>query len=256
MALATEYNPNGVIVWEGLSLIDRKTPVVCILVGLVDASDNTKTGGLVQSYIIRSDMHPFEAAKSRQDFGLCGNCLHRYDENGVRTCYVNLLHGPRTVWEQFKAGRYERVTPEEAAERMAGGMLRHGSYGDPAAVPVPVWKALQRRAIGWTGYTHQWRSRRFQALRDFCMASCDTPEDVEQARAMGWSTFHVMPSTVEDPPADAFHCIASEEVGKVMQCVDCMACSGTTYEQRDVVIYAHGTSSRRYTGRRALPVLA
>ena len=106
MALAAEFNPNGVVVWEGISQLDRKTPVVLIAVGLESASDNTKTGGLIQTYIIRSDMHPFEAAKSRHDFGICGNCIHRYDENGVRTCYVNLIHGPSAVYEQYKAGRY------------------------------------------------------------------------------------------------------------------------------------------------------
>jgi hypothetical protein len=48
-------------------------------------------------------------------------------------------------------------------------------------------------------------------------------------------------------PDTALHCPASEERGKVAQCIDCRACDGST----DVVIYAHGTSKNYYQLARA-----
>ena len=63
--------------------------------GIRTASANPKTGDMIQTWILRSDMHPLEAIKSGSDYGICGSCIHRgsYDEFGnpidPRTCYVN-----------------------------------------------------------------------------------------------------------------------------------------------------------------------
>ncbi len=89
-----KYPTNGAIVWSGNSRIDG-SPIMAIVTGLRTASANPKTGDMIQTWIIRSDMHPLEAIKSGSDYGICGSCIHRgsYDEFGnpidPRTCYVN-----------------------------------------------------------------------------------------------------------------------------------------------------------------------
>lgn len=243
---------NGVILWQGISQIDKRTPVVCIAVGLTKGSTNRKTGAMVQTYIIRADMEPLAAVANREDGGICGGCVHRKQPNGKRTCYVNVGQGPTAVYRAFRRGRYPVVTPADAATLVAGKFIRLGTYGDPAAVPVDVWQAFTAHAGGYTGYTHQWRVKRFGALASLCQASCETAEDVDKAHAAGFAgTFRVLPVAYPVPDA-ALHCPASEERGKAVQCSDCRACDGS----RDVVIYAHGPSRNYYGGRKPLPMLA
>ncbi len=243
----TSHKGVVVILWQGLSLIDGKTPVVCIMTGLDSKSANRKTGAMVQTYIIRSDMEPVEAVKLREDVGICGGCVHRKQENGRRTCYVNLGQGPRSVFDAFRRGRYPVVSLEEAGRAVAGKFVRFGTYGDPAAVPVEIWQTLAASASGRTGYTHQWRNRKFSALAPLMQASCETAQDVERAHILGFlGTFRVVPLGGEIP-TNALHCPASEEMGKSVQCIDCRACNGS----RDVAIYAHGISKNFYQLARA-----
>ena len=51
---------NGMVVFEGKSRIDG-APIVVILTAL-NGSMNTKTGHMVQSYIMRADIDPVKAA--------------------------------------------------------------------------------------------------------------------------------------------------------------------------------------------------
>lgn len=243
---------NGAVIWQGVSQLDRKTPVVVIMTGLETGSSNRKTGAMVQTYIIRADMAPVDVVRERLDGGICGGCVHRKQQDGRRTCYVNVGQGATAVYKAFLRGAYPVASLTEAAALVAGKFVRLGTYGDPAAVPVDVWAALTAAASGYTGYTHQWRSKRFAALASYCQASCETADDVDAAHAMGYrGTFRVVP-VGEDIPATGMLCPASEEAGKVTQCMECRACDGS----RDVYIYAHGPSKAYYREGRSLPVLA
>ena len=87
----------GYIVYDGPSMLDGK-PIVVIVCAL-ERSRNVKTGHMVQTYIIRKDMHPVEAVNSGEDASICGTCVHRKDTvTGRRSCYVTLAHGPSHVW--------------------------------------------------------------------------------------------------------------------------------------------------------------
>lgn len=242
---------SGVVVWEGLSRIDNVTPIVVILTGLGRGSANRKTGAMVQSYILRADMPPMEAVMTRDDGAICGGCVHRKQSDGRRTCYVNVGQGPTSVWKTYARGGYLALSAEDAAPLLEGLALRLGTYGDPAAAPLELWETLTRYAGGYTGYTHQWRARKFAGLARLVSASCETAEDVDKAHAMGYrGTFRVLPLG-DAVPSRALHCPASAERGHKVTCSDCLACNGT----RDVVIYAHGPSRNFYTGGRRLPVL-
>ena len=117
----------GFIFYKGASQIDG-SPVVGI--ATVD-SDNRKTGSMIQTWIIRDDVHPVVASRAGADSAICGDCRHRgqHDTNGnrvagTRTCYV-MLTPVASVYRTLQAGRYDDLSDElgVAAMRVAGRML-------------------------------------------------------------------------------------------------------------------------------------
>jgi hypothetical protein len=239
---------NGAVLWRGASLIDG-APIVVIATGLAQGSSNSKTGAMIQTYILRADISPIDAVRTGQDSAICGTCVHRGQDDGSgtgrhvgRTCYVNVSQGPRSVWAAWKRGRYpevDRTRGDALYEIGEGRAVRLGTYGDPAAVPVLVWQALVARSTGRTGYTHQWR-RCDPALSSLCMASADSAEDARTAQAAGWRTFRVaMPCDAPRLSNEAL-CPASKEAGRKLTCAQCLACAGADGRRGSIVIAAHG----------------
>ena len=211
-------NANGVVIFEGPSEIDGK-PIVAIATGFRRGSSNSKTGFMLQTWIIRADIAPSLAAETDADRSVCGDCKLRHG-----ACYVTLHHGPRAVFSAYGKGLYPHV--EDVGLSWADGLpIRFGSYGDPAAVPSCIWFRLAARASRWTGYTHRWTEARHQALRFLLMASVDSPAEAWQARSMGWRTFRVrLPGELLLPTESV--CPASNEGGKRTSCSECGQCDG------------------------------
>jgi hypothetical protein len=231
---------NGVILWQGPSQLDGK-PIVAIATGLASKSTNVKTGAMVQTYILRSDMEPIEALKAGEDASICGSCPLRGDGTGKgRACYVNLGHGPLAVYRAFKRGVYP--TWAQADYPIAEGRaVRLGTYGDPAAVPIEVWNYALTDASGHTGYTHQWRAH--PELKSLCMASVDTVRDMQEARAQGWRTFRVDGTHVIGAQKGEVLCPASKEAGRKLTCEQCLACCGADGRKGSIYIPAHGSGA-------------
>ncbi|WP_316235075.1 MULTISPECIES: hypothetical protein [unclassified Bradyrhizobium] len=233
---------NGFIFYRGPSMLDGQ-PIIAVATGIARGSRNGKTGSEVQTWILRDDMSPVDAVKRGADASICGNCVHRGDGmGGARSCYVTVFQAPLVVWKAAQRGIYPEVSPEAAAASMTGKVLRLGSYGDPAAVPVAVWRALVSEVSGHTGYTHQWRIS--DDLRDLCMASCDSAFEQELAAAQGWRTFRVR--TAAEPLATReIICPASKEAGAKTSCSACKACGGISAKARvNIAIIAHGAASK------------
>src|SRR5687767_850338 len=91
---------NGVVLYSGPSELDG-SPIVAIMTGIRRGSSNTKTGPLLQTWILRSDLSPETAAKTGADRSICGDCALR---DGA--CYVTLHHGPRAVFAAYQQGLY------------------------------------------------------------------------------------------------------------------------------------------------------
>lgn len=239
---------NGFIFYRGPSMLDGK-PIVAIATGISRTTRNGKTGGEVQTWILNADMSPLDAANNGATSSICGDCKHQGavvdGKNIGRSCYVTLFQAPLVVFKAQARGLYPTVAPQEAAELLAGLMLRLGSYGDPAAVPVAVWQAMLTRTVGHTGYSHQWADERFQGLRDYCMASCDSEGERTIAKNIfGWRTFRVM-SPGDLKSAGEVTCPASKEAGAKTSCALCKACGGTNAKARaDISIVAHGMASK------------
>ena len=81
----TKKKPTGIVLWEGKSLIDGER-IMLIATGVYRKSKNSKTGDMIQTYIMRRDVHPMTARRMGDDFSVCGDCMHRE----LSTCYVNL----------------------------------------------------------------------------------------------------------------------------------------------------------------------
>lgn len=226
----------GAVAYHSASALDG-APIVVLLTG---PSANVKTGAMIQSWILRADVPPMDAARSGADYSICGDCRYRRDaDDGTRACYVNLAWAPRGIWKAWKRGEYTASRDEV----LARAPLRLGAYGDPAVVPYVVWDRLLAISVKaghktWTGYTHQWRTcdRRFKTI---CMASVDTHAEADAAQAAGWRTFRVR-STSDGLRPREIVCPASEEAGHRVTCLQCRLCMGALRDAKSIAIFAHG----------------
>jgi hypothetical protein len=229
----------GVILYEGPSMIDGK-PIVVIANRIDTASNNGKTGAMVQTFIMRQDIAPHDALKTGDDASICGDCTHRPANGG--SCYVRVFQAPLSTWKAYKRGRYLKITPAQSTALFADRFFRLGTYGDPAAAPFQIWRAATLKTRGHNGYTHQWK--RFAAFKTLCMASADSVTEATEAQAMGWRTFRVKKS--HEAINNEVTCPASKEAGAKTSCVDCRACGGTSAKARaSIVINDHGPKRNR-----------
>jgi hypothetical protein len=239
----------GYEIYNGPSMIDGR-PVVAIV---TPGSANVKTGSMAQVWILPADENPSRAIHTGSDASVCGDCKHRGSivdgRNTGRTCYVLVFQAPRSVWEAWKRGRYTVSTPAAAAVALAGQNVRLGAYGDPAALPADVSRAIVSMAPKHTGYTHQWQgSGSGPELADVCMASADTPAEASAAAGSGFRYFRVSAVGVNELTAGEISCPASAESGKVTTCDRCGLCSGSVRQndgRKHIVIQAHGAGASR-----------
>ena len=236
--------PNGFIFYRGASVLDG-APIVGIA---TLSSSNIKTGpngrgNMVQTWILRADVNPMHASKNKLDASICGSCPHRHSLGGA--CYVNIGQAPLGIYRAFERGNYPDYSdnPESIAAALDGRSVRMGAYGDPAAIPVPVWESLLVAADGWTGYTHQSRHPNFDAaLLRYCMASADTPKQAQKLHDMGARTFRVKTESAPMLPGE-IECLSD---AKGIKCIDCGLCNGRDNAAPNIVINVHGSRSTNF----------
>jgi hypothetical protein len=239
--------PNGFIFYRGFSPIDN-APIVGIA---VFESSNVKTGNMVQTYIIRSDVNPIDAVNTGADQSICGDCIHRGNKTKgkKRTCYVDHSKSVNAVYKAFQRGSYPDFSHNVklAALWLKGRKIRLGAYGDPAMIPADTWLEILELASDWTGYSHQWRQAFAQAHRELCMASADSASDRDLARSLGWRTFRVIPIGSELNLKNEAICPASPEGGDKKQCITCGACDGALKPSAaSIAIVVHGKSAKQF----------
>lgn len=231
--------PLGLILYDGPSLINGKR-IIMIATGFKRKSRNKKTGNMIQSWILCADKPPMDANRCGDDIAVCSTCKHRH----FRSCYVNLAHGPHHVYEAWKKGSYTTMNPDDPAikDLFLERYLRVGSYGEPTAIPASIWKSLTKHSKGWCGYSHRWKTCSTD-YRKFCMASCDTEEEVLDALCRNWRPFYVRQEGDHLLPR-FFVCPASKEAGRKTNCNKCGGCKGGTASSRGTfpTIIAHGPS--------------
>lgn len=250
------YHPNGAIFWSGPSRIDGQ-PIVAIATGLFNPSCNPKTGVMHQTWILRSDIHPYEALHTGADVSICGICLLKLDPvTGKRLCYVNSMTLGQ-VYRSYVNNKYPivKIAPQSKIW-FDLKPLRIGAYGDPAAIPIEIWtdwlKLLAASKIGHTGYTRRWMLPENQEFRTFLMASVFNDAEQQQAQGLGWRTYRVLSldAVLPDFPEEklrqrAIVCPGSKEGGYAKTCRECLMCDGTNGKS-SVVTYAHGYNGKLF----------
>lgn len=87
--------------------------------------------------------------------------------------------------------RYESKKLEQKVARLC-------AIGDPARVPhdelIFAIETLKARGYSVLAYTHHWREKRNQRLKTHLLASCNSPEEADEALALGWLPAVVLPS--------------------------------------------------------------
>ena len=254
--------PLGVILHRGQSDFDGSPYVVIMPLG---KSSNKKTGSMLQTYILRSHVHPVQAVRSGGDVGICNDCpmrglvgfpkrpdyidlaeARKRRKKRFRACYVNVGQGPAMVYGAFKRGRYVDYVPGLHDQYIRGRKVRFGTYGEPVLIPLEIVQHLASISAGWTGYTHQWANMRYAAYRQVLMASVHGltgPWSYEHAKSLGWRTFRTMRGG-EPLPSEVL-CPASKEAGHRLSCLTCNLCDGAGTRQIglqlvDIYIAGHG----------------
>ena len=234
------------IIYEGPSAINQE-PIVAILTGINRKSKNPKTGEMAQLWILPKDKNPLESVYSGYDRCVCGDCPYRRANKGG--CYVQVYQAPNQIYKAYKKGNYQKAKFSDLESIGENQIIRLGAYGDPAMIPIRILNKLVKKAKGYTGYTHQWKKEWVsKGLKNLCMASVDTPEQLTEARKAGWRSFIV----THHPKSFSFKlalCPASEEAGKKVTCSACKLCSGkrsTSDKRKDVYIAPHGRTKNRF----------
>ena len=239
MSLPVMPKINGYTLYSGKSLINKK-PILVIATGFNNKSDNSKTGEMIQTYVLSAEQTPAKTYKAGHDVSVCGDCRHRSKySGGLGTCYVNVAQGPQAIFNAHSRGNYPVPSAETIKTLFKDKLVRLGSYGDPCAVPIEVWEPILEFAKGHTGYTHQWKQDYVQPYKDFLMASVDTVREFALAKSKGWRTFRIRRGSDTQLLKHEFVCPASVEAGKRLNCNTCLACSGGT-SKANVAIMVHG----------------
>ena len=235
----------GYIMWEGASVLDG-SPIAVIA---TMATSNVKTGDMVQTWILRSDIDPITASRTGADTAICGDCPHKGTPSDKptgwakdRTCYVNLLFAPNGVYKAYKRGAYDTANGHYAISAIGNKRgVRLGSYGDPAAVPEYIWESLVGKSDFVTAYTHN----PINPMPHVIMTSADNAAQAYNAWDKGERTFRVVSDLAQIIKGKEILCPASDEAGNRATCASCKLCGGNSIKAKSVAIVAHGASKRK-----------
>lgn len=229
-----------VIVYRGPSAFDG-SPIIAVVSGLGRPSSNEKTGAMAQLWILPDGAGIAARVRAGKDHGVCGTCPMA----SGRGCYVRTDRIDAWRWS---TETLPTVDPETVREHLdaIGRPIRLGAYGDPAALPIDVARALIP-AAGHTGYTHAWRYCS-PDWRDLVMASCDDAGDARVARALGWRTFRVHGPDGAPERGVEIECLADS---RGISCHDCGLCAGQSRPAKSIAIQGHGARARLVAAREA-----
>lgn len=231
----------GVILYKGLSALDKSREIVVIA---TLASNNRKTGNMIQVWILSADSHPVQLSADKLDDLICGNCSHRQSLGGA--CYVNIGQAPAAVFKAYRRNLYPIYDPSTHAHLFKGRKVRLGAYGDPAAMPFEIAAHVVGLTNGHTAYTHQQKHAGFDPrFLSLCMISADTPKQAAAAHAIGAKTFRIAVD-ITDKFDNEIECL-SDSTGT--SCHDCGICKGSSAPV-NIVIAVHGSRKGNFLNNR------
>jgi hypothetical protein len=212
-----------------------------VIVNFQFKTGNTKTGALIQNYIIPASWLESEAKISTlSDKAVCFDCPHSRDQN--KSCYVRKGQSEMGLASKVRSLRklglenIPELSPESEAdllEAISGRGVRFGSYGEPVLLGEALINKISKKAKFWTGYTHQWHKNNW--AKDYFMASVESETISKAAQKSGFRTFFVG----ETQSKEYVTCPASKEAGNKTTCDNCKLCMGTSSKAKSVTILPH-----------------
>lgn len=241
------YRPDGFELWRGPSAFDG-TEVGVVVTHTRRSPQNRKIGDMAQAWVLPVETAPLDAVLTGADAAVCGSCRFRPAAEGG--CYVPLAQTAQRVWWAWQVnGSYGPGLPVELGAKP----VRIGAWGDPAAVPLEAWLLLLDRVPAWTAYTHRWRQvpdAEREGWQMLAMASADSAEEADEARALGWRTFRARRSTDPLLPGERVcpSAVEAPSYGRAT-CSTCRLCDGVRARRApDIAIVVHGRSARLAAG--------
>ena len=233
------------LIYRGPSEIDGQP----IIAALTFSKRNKKLGKMASLYIINDNgKGPIENNRLGLDVSICGNCplkgiAHNGDKGTAkeRVCYVSLIHGPNSIYKAYKANKYKLVN--DLVSLGANEAIRLGAYGDPAAVPNHIIKALISKAKSYTGYTHQHDLKSVDYSN--CMASTNSLESARKFWKLNIRTFRTIKENDGLQPNEIL-CPATDPKlkEKAITCATCKLCKGSSIKAKSVAVVLHGNGAK------------
>lgn len=171
-------------------------------------------------------------------------------------CYAWGLFYLRILSKRLTDGRTEPTTLSSALKKIKKNckIARHRIAGDivgDVKETLEECEEVEKAGLINIGYTHAWREPESQLLKKYFRASCETIEDLIDAREMGWATTLIVPkgtkkSFVMENGEKAFLCPAryGVEGKKDITCNTCTLCKVTEKTKDKTVLFeAHGSAS-------------
>ena len=212
-----------------------------LIVNFQFKTSNTKTGALIQNYIIPVSWLESEAKISTlSDKAVCFDCPHSQEINA--SCYVRKGQSAMGLASKVRSLRniglenIPELSPESEADLLnaiEGRGVRFGSYGEPILLGEALIGKISKRAKFWTGYTHQWHKNSW--AKDYFMASVESELISKVAQKSGFRTFFVGKTESKEYVT----CPASKEAGNKTTCDNCKLCMGTQSKAKSVTILPH-----------------
>ena len=234
----TNYE-KGFILWEDWNVVAIATT----------GSLNSKTGNMVQIWLLDRNLHPVENIQTGKDASLqCKGCPFASGKG----CYVAPMP-LMAIWNKYQRNDYPSLafgSPEWGAF-WEGKAVRFGAYGNPSLLPLAIVESIAKLARKHTGYFHDWQSMSKQeakAYGRFFMASAE-PWNIAKAHKLGLRAFSVLPEGAAAPQG-SLECLADS---KGLTCAECGLCDGTERSDRrgaplpSIWIKAHGYKTAKAT---------
>lgn len=200
---------------------------------------NEKTGDMVQVWILAKNEKPYDLLKAGKDGIVCGSCPLKSGAG----CYVTVFQAPTQIYKAYKAGKYS-TNYDEFLEIVQNKFVRFGAYGDPSFIPFKTLFQIASRCKGYTGYSHQWKNKNFDAkLLTILHASIDHENDIAILNKLHpTAKYFRLVDNYADIKENEIVCL-SDSMG--VQCRDCLKCSGSSSD--NIVIEKHGVNAKKIT---------
>jgi hypothetical protein len=167
-------------------------------------------------------------------------------------CYAWGLFYLNVLGKKIADGRINIQSLSDALKgrTAAARIVRHRVAGDVVGdVPGTIEECKEVDSAGLIniGYTHTWREQPSQSLRQYFRASCQSVEEVMEARSAGWATTLIVEDESKVPSIlpngeRAYLCPAQRSPDKV-NCNSCTLCRVSPQTAGKTVVFtAHGSA--------------